>query len=319
VPAGTLAILNPCAGNAAKLIGRIESRLRESLADVLGGLEIERTRGPRDASRIAREAVRAGVKRLVVGGGDGTLGEVVTGLLEAGLGQDAEIGVLPLGTGCDFARGLGIPMAPEKAIEALAGGTSIRVDAGRIVYRDHGGAERATHFLNEASFGLSGLIVEAVNRSQRRLGPRLSFAVGSLSAIARHPQPEVVLRVDGEEVYAGPVALVLAANGRFCGAGMKMAPGAEFDDGLLDVVLVRALSRPRLWANLPSLYSGRHIEHPMVSVHRGACVEADVRGADPALLDVDGEALGALPIRVEVLPRAIGLFGVPPGFQAKQG
>ena len=319
MPAGTLAILNPCAGNAAKLIGRIETRLYESLSDVLGGLEIERTRGPRDASRIAREAVRAGVKRLVVGGGDGTLGEVVTGLLEAGLGQDAEIGILPLGTGCDFARGLGIPLAPERAIEALAGGTNIRVDAGHIVYRDRGGAEKSCYFLNEASFGLSGQVAEAVNRSQRRLGPRLSFAVGSLSAIARHSQPEVVLRVDGEEVYAGPVALVLAANGRFCGAGMKMAPGAEFDDGLLDVVLVRALSRPRLWANLPSLYSGRHIEHPMVSVHRGACVEADVRGADSAPLEVDGEALGELPVRVKLLPRAIGLFGVPPAVEAEQG
>jgi YegS/Rv2252/BmrU family lipid kinase len=316
VPAGTLAILNPCAGNAAKLIGRIETRLRGSLADVLGGLEIERTRGPRDASRIAREAVRAGVKRLVVGGGDGTLAEVVTGLLAAGLGEDVEIGILPLGMGSDFARGLGIPMAPEKAIEGLAAGVSLRVDAGRIVYRDREGAEQSSYFLNEASFGLSGLIVEAVNRSEKRLGPRLSFAAGSLAAIARHPQPDVVLRVDDKEVYAGPVALVLAANGRFCGAGMKMAPGAEFDDGLLDVVVVKALSRTRLWANLPSIYRGGHIDHPMVSVHRGVRVEAEVRGADPALLDVDGEALGQLPIRVELLPRAIGVFGVPKRPQA---
>ena len=308
--------MNPSAGNAAKLLGRIEARLQASLSGVLGGLEIERTRGPRDASRIAREAVRAGVKRLVVGGGDGTLGEVVTGLLDAGLGQDAEIGLLPLGTGCDFARSLGIPLAPEKSIAALAGGKSIRVDAGRIAYRDHAGAEGSAHFLNEASLGLSGGIVDAVNRSQRRLGPKLSFALGSLSAIARNPQPDVAVRVDGEEVYAGPVALVAAANGCFFGAGMRVAPGAEMDDGLLDVVIVRALSRPRLCANLPSLYSGRHIEHPMVSVHRGVRLEAEVRGPDPALLDVDGEALGALPIRVELLPRAIGLFGVPLDAQA---
>ena len=101
------------------------------------------------------------LKRLVVGGGDGTLGEVVTGLLDAGLGQDAEIGLLPLGTGCDFARSLGIPLAPEKSIEALAGGKSVRVDAGRIAYRDHAGAEGSAHFLNEASLGLSGGIVDA--------------------------------------------------------------------------------------------------------------------------------------------------------------
>ena len=138
MPAGTLAILNPCAGNAAKLLGRIETRLRGSLADVLGGLEIERTRGPRDASRIAREAVRAGVKRLVVGGGDGTLAEVVTGLLEAGLGEDAEMGILPLGTGSDFRRALGVPLDLGGALEVLASRHAVKIDMGKASYLPSG-------------------------------------------------------------------------------------------------------------------------------------------------------------------------------------
>lgn len=311
MPAATLAILNPNAGNASRILGRVETRLRESLSDILGGLEIERTRAPRDASRIAREAARAGVKRLIVGGGDGTLSEVVTGLLAAGLGQETEIGILPLGTGCDFARTLGIPLAPERAIELLATGVCRRVDAGRIEHRGRGGEEQTLYFLNEASFGLSGLIVESVNRQSNKLGPRASFVLGSLAAIARHPQPEVVVRVDGQEVHSGRAALVLAANGRFCGAGMNMAPGAECDDGLLDVVVVEALSRPRLWYNLPSLYNGRHVNHPAVSVHRGTRVEAEAVGESRALLDIDGEAAGEVPVRIELLPRAIGLFGLP--------
>ena len=311
MPAATLAILNPEAGNVSRLLGRIESRLRESFSGAPGGLEIARTRAPRDASRIAREASRAGVKRLIVGGGDGTLGEVVSGLLSAGLGQETEIGVLPLGSGCDFARTVGVPRDLDRAIEALGSGLCRRVDAGRITYRGHGGEEQAHFFLNEASFGLSGAIVDAVNRHPGRLGPRAAFIRGSLGAIARHPQPDVVVRVDGQEVHAGPIALVMAANGRFCGAGMEMAPGAECDDGLFDVVIVGALSRPRLWYNLPSLYSGRHVNHPAVSVHRGTRVEAESVGGDPAFLDVDGEAAGRVPVRVELLPRAIGLFGVP--------
>ena len=311
MPAATLAILNPKAGRASRILGRVENRLRGSLAERMGGLEIERTRAPRDAARIAREAVRAGVKRLIVGGGDGTLSEVVTGLLAAGLGDEAEIGILPLGSGCDFARTLGMPLAPEEAIELLASGSRRRVDAGRIVHMCSQGREQTRYFLNEASFGLSGLIVETVNRRANHFGPRLAFALGSLAAIARYPRPNVVVRVDDREVHAGPVALVLAANGRFCGAGMKVAPGAECDDGLLDVVIIKAISRPRLWLNLPSLYAGGHIDHPAVSVHRGVRVESVVREPVPALLDVDGEGGGGLPVQVELLPRAIRLFGVP--------
>ena len=311
MPASTLAILNPHAGRASGILGRLEGRLRGRLAEVMGGLEIERTRGPMDAARIAREAVRAGVKRLIVGGGDGTVSEVVTGLLAAGLGEEAEIGILPLGSGCDFARMLGIPTAPEKAIEQLAFGGCRRVDAGRIEYRDRMGQEKTSYFLNEASFGLSGLIVESVNRRAKHFGPRSSFILGTLGAIARHPQPDLVVRVDGREVHSGPASLVLAGNGRYCGAGMKIAPAAECDDGLFDVVVIEALSRPRLWLNLPLLYGGGHIDHPAVSVCRGNRVEAEVRGQGQALLDVDGEGLGELPVALELLPRAIGLFGLP--------
>ena len=105
--------------------------------------------------------------------------------------------------------------------------------------------------------------------------------------------------------------MVLAANGRFCGAGMKMAPGAECDDGLFDLVVVAGLSRSRLSWNLPSLYSGRHTGHPAVSVHRGKRVEAESCGERVALLDIDGEASGELPVAIDLLPRAIGLFGLP--------
>ncbi len=285
--------------------------MRGSVSASLGGLEIERTRAPRDAGRIAREAVRAGVKRLIVGGGDGTLGEVVTGLLEAGLGEEVELGILPLGSGCDFARTVGVPLDPQQAMDQLARGVCRRVDAGRTVHRDRAGDERTTYFINETSFGLSGLVVDWVNRQAKRFGSRTSFALGSLGAIARWPTTSAVVRLDGREVHRGPISLVLAANGRFCGAGMKMAPGAECDDGLFDLVVVAGLSRPRLGWNLPSLYSGRHTGHPAVSVHRGSRVEAESWGERGALLDIDGEASGELPVAIELLPRAIGLFGLP--------
>jgi diacylglycerol kinase family enzyme len=104
--------------------------------------------------------------------------------------------------------------------------------------------------------------------------------------------------------------MAAVANGRYFGGGMMVAPSAEVDDGLLEVVLVSGLSKPRLVANFPSIYRGAHFSHPNVSHHRGVKIEADIVSGR-ALLDVDGEQPGLLPAVVEVRPKAIGLFGQP--------
>jgi len=307
VPSQTLLILNPKAGRGAARFGRVQRIVTEALGEV----EVERTRAPRDASRIAREAVRAGVSRVVVGGGDGTLSEVVTGLLEAGLGGYAEVGILPLGSGCDFARSVGVPQGIEEAAALLRDGTRSRVDAARIRYRDDRGQPRTSYFLNEASFGLAGLTVALVNRMGKRFGPRLAFALGSVGAILRGCEPDVSIRVDERTVFEGRISMVVAANGRHFGSGMKIAPDALVDDGALDVVIVERLSRMRLLSRFPSLYRGTHLRYPEVHHHRGARVEASLRGHDYAPLDVDGEAVGELSVAIEVLPKAIGIFGLP--------
>jgi diacylglycerol kinase (ATP) len=125
----TLVILNPKSRNGATGSRWREIELR--VRDVLGPIEVQPTRGPRDAERIAREALENGATRIVVAGGDGTTGEVVTGLLDAGPSHACEIGLLPLGTGGDLGRGLGIPYALEAALARIAGGVTRRVDAGR--------------------------------------------------------------------------------------------------------------------------------------------------------------------------------------------
>lgn len=307
MPADTLVILNPIARRGADRFGRLEAMIR----DALGDIELARTRAPRDATRIAREAVRAGVGRIVVGGGDGTLSEVVTGVLDAGLGEKTELGLLPLGSGCDFARSVGAPRRVSDAVALLRDGVGARVDAGRVTIHDHEGKMHTSYFLNEAGFGLSGLTVELVNRLGKRFGPTLAFALGSIGAIVRGCEPEVALRVDGHEVFRGAVSLVVCANGGFFGSGMKIAPNAAPDDGLLDIVIIERLGRARLLSRFPSLYRGTHLRYPEVSEHRGRLVEAKLLSSGPAPVDVDGEPLGGLPIQIELLPRAIGLFGLP--------
>jgi YegS/Rv2252/BmrU family lipid kinase len=306
MPRRTLLILNPRSRNGAT--GRRADSLVRRLREALGPLEVERTRGPRDAERIAREAVRAGCDRLVVAGGDGTLSEVATGLLGAGLGGYATIGLLPLGTGGDFLRTLGVPRDLDAAIACLCEGKPRPLDAGRVTFSDAAGRTAAAHFVNVASLGLSAHVVARVNRGRRVLGGRLAFFAGTLGAILRQRPDPVSLRLDGMLVHEGALVLATAANGRYFGSGMRVAPEARNDDGLFDVVLIAALGRAALVRKLPRIYRGAHLRDPAVQVRRGRVLEADALGPRVPI-ELDGEPLGFLPARFEVLPGALSLVG----------
>jgi len=299
-------IVNPRSRNG--VTGRRWKVLQARLRAALGPFDVEHTRAPRDAGRIAREGVRAGVERVIVAGGDGTVNEVVSGLLAAELGGYAELGVLPLGTGGDFARSLEIPRGLDGAIEVLAAGKARQIDAGRISYLDAASRSASAYFVNVASLGISGLIDQLVNRATKRFGGGVSFLIGTIKAIARHRSEHVTLRVDGEVVHDGPLVLAAAANGRYFGGGMYISPEARLDDGLFDVVLISDLSKRKLLSKLPLIYSGKHLDDPVCRFLRGRVIEAE---APPGavLLDIDGEALGALPARMDVVPNALSVIG----------
>jgi diacylglycerol kinase (ATP) len=299
-------IVNPRSRNGAA--GRRWGALEPKLQAELGAFESELTRGPRDAERIAREGVRAGIERVIVAGGDGTLNEVASGLLAAGLGGYAQIGVLPLGTGGDFARSAGVPPKMADAIAALKDAKPRAIDAGRIRHRDGAAQETTSYFVNVASFGISGLIDTLVNQTSKRFGGKASFLAGTLKALARYRAVPVTVRVDGKLLHDGPLLIAAAANGRWFGGGMNIAPEARLDDGLLDIVLLRDHPKAKLISKLPLLYSGRHIDDPICSFLRGREIEAE---AEPGavLLDIDGEPLGSLPARIEIIPQALWLIG----------
>lgn len=307
MPAKTLVVINPqsSGGETARRWAEIEPQVRATL----GELEVQRTLGQRDAERIARDAVRAGVQRLVVAGGDGTTSEVVSGLLAAGVAHEAQVGVLPMGTGRDLPRTLGVPSDMTAAIEALGRGATRRIDALRVSYRDRSGADRTVHAINVTSFGLSGLTVELVTRAPRILGGSFAFLVGALGSIARFQPLPVRIEADGAPVLDEEIVLVAAANGRYFGGGMRIAPDAEPDDGAIDLVIVRAISKAGLVKALPSLYRGTHIQHPAVTVQRVTRLRAEPATTEPVFIDVDGEGLGTLPLEVELLPRAVTIFG----------
>ena len=320
VSRSTLVIVNPQsrAGATGREWPELEGRLRATI----GALEIVHTKAPRDAEEIAAQAQRRGVTRLLVAGGDGTVSEVVSGLLSERLeapGSDSraesspeagpQIGWLPLGTGGDLARMLDLEGGVAAALERLAVGRTRRVDAGRIRYCARDGSQPTKYFLNIASFGISGLVDEYVREAPRALGGSFAFAVASLRAFARYRPGVVRISVDGAEIFEGAISLVALANGPCFGGGMRIAPDALPDDGVLDVVIIRAMSKFALLVNLLSVYRGKHLAHRAVSHTRGVRIEAHASPGE-VWLDIDGEPLGTLPASVEVMPGAITLFGV---------
>lgn len=307
----TLLILNPASGRGAA--GRMAEGLVARAEASCGPLVVASTGAPGDAARLARAAAERGAARILVAGGDGTLGEVVTGLLTPTRSdtplpaEPPSLGLLPVGSGCDFARTLGLPRTVGAALDVIAAGHVRLLDAGRVESGDTGGGRRVRHFANEVSAGLSGDTVMRVHHYSPRLGPRLGFLLGALSAVSTHEPFEASVEVDGEVVHEGAISLFAAANGCYFGAGMRVAPNASLDDGLLEVVVARGLSRPEILTHLPSFYLGRHGRHPLVSFHAARVVRL-IPIAGRAAVEVDGEAGLVLPLRIECIPGALRVF-----------
>jgi YegS/Rv2252/BmrU family lipid kinase len=299
----TLLVVNPAsrAGATERRFGAIERELRAALGDY----DLAWTKAPRDAVRIAREAATAGYARLLVGGGDGTASEVVTGLLGAGAGEDVTLGFLPLGTGGDLLRTLGVPRALGGALGILHAGKTREIDAGKLDYTDDHGQRAQTYFANETSAGLAGLVAQLVTRATKSLGPTGSFLLGTLRGIARFAPLAARVRVDGALAHEGPLVLATASNGRYFGAGMLAAPNAALDDGVFHCVIIPGMPKPELLARLPSLYAGKHLSAPGVRELRGRAVEVEPLASEAHRFECDGEALGAAPLRAEIVGRAL--------------
>ena len=213
-------------------------------------------------------------------GGDGTVNEVVNGLVAADGG--AELAVIPRGTGVDFVRTFEIPTKLDDAFGVVLAGRTRQIDVGRATYRSWSGETETLYFANVASAGMSGAIAKRVNESKSRVA-KASYFFATFSVFARWQTGEVRVSVD-DEIRSGRMRDVVVANCRYFGAGMKICPEAEPDDGMLDALLIGDVTKTDLALTLPKIYRGTHLPHPKAELLRGKVVSVDARGAaaDPA-------------------------------------
>ena len=301
-------VVNPAAGG-----GRLSAawpELAAMLEQRLGPLNVLTTRASGDGRDLAAQHVRNGAALVIAAGGDGTANEVVDGLLLAGGGP--ELGVISVGTGRDFVRTLGGHADLAAAVEAIGSGRTKRIDAGRVTYLGDDGQTGTRHFLNVASLGVSGPTVRKVNASKqgRQVHGKLAFYYHTVMELLRYRAQDVRVRFDDGEVVDVHTALVVAANGRYFGSGMMIAPGAAIDDGQFDVLVYRAEGKIRMILDFNLIYRGAHISLPRVKLKRCRWVEVEPLGdasVNGAIIEVDGESPGRIPARFEVLPGALTL------------
>jgi YegS/Rv2252/BmrU family lipid kinase len=299
-------IVNPRA--AAGSAGRSWPTIKALARDRLGPFAAHFTSGPGDAIRLTRQVLSQGAEVVVCVGGDGTLNEVVNGLMgeDRPLRPEARLGFIPRSTGCDLIKTVPIYRELDRALDVIKDSHTRILDLGRIRYQDHRGQPSYRYFHNVTSFGLGGEVDERANRTTKAFGGFLSFLWATVISLLKYDTKRIHLRVD--DSFDGEVTIwnVAVANGQYHGGGMWVAPGARVDDGLFHVTVVGDLTLPQVFLNLPKLYNGKIYQVAQVSSFVGKRVKAfsDQR----VLLDVDGEQIGALPVVIEMVPRALHLI-----------
>lgn len=247
------------------------------------------TEGPGHATGLAVAAARAGFGQVAAMGGDGTLHEVINGLAETD--PQPVLGVIPAGTGNDFARSLGIPLDPLQAAGVVTHGCERCIDLGRVNGR---------YFVNVGGVGFDAEVAAMVNRGPHRGGGAWPYVVSLFRVLATYRNAMVRIRLDGEQSFKEKILLVAVGNARSYGGGMKVVPHALVDDGLLDVCIGGDLNPVQTLGLLPKVFAGTHLGHPMVRSLRARKIE--VESEQSLSVHADGETVGVTPAVFEVVP-----------------
>lgn len=306
-------IVNPQAGG-----GKSERELKRLILEIesiYANAKVQYTDAKGHATDLARAAVLGDAELIVAVGGDGTISEVAAGFFDAKgkplktLKQAPVLGILPAGSGSDYAKTLGIPRSSAIALQILQTRHTRTVDVGLIDFIDLNGNKAKRIFINIADIGIGGEVVDILERQGKRMGAFISYQIATLRGLIGYKNKQLEIIIDKTQKFEGTYNGVIVANGKYFGSGMKIAPNAVCDDGLFDVIMLGEMGKLEMIAKMQKVRSGNHIYDKGVTVHRAKHVS--IKSDSRALLDCDGEMPGTCPAEFSILPSALKVV-VPP-------
>ncbi|MFO8101122.1 MAG: diacylglycerol kinase family lipid kinase [Dehalococcoidia bacterium] len=295
-------IVNPYAGTGAT--GRKSSRIKEILTEAGLDFDYVYTEGKDHAVELAREAALSGYELVVAVGGDGTLSEVVNGLIQSGHSRDITMGILNTGTGCDFARFLDIPRDFRQACARLVNPQKVSTDVG-VVQCQRGGEPFSRYFISAASLGFDGEVVEIAEKRPRLFHGNTSYFMGVIEVMGTYRNKNVLLKMDEQTEELRICSLVIANAGSYA-SGMRIVPEADLSDGLFEVVIVGDINKFELMQILPKAYlGGTHTNNQNIRLEKASYIT--VESEDRVLIQADGDLVGEAPAQFCLLPSALNI------------
>jgi YegS/Rv2252/BmrU family lipid kinase len=278
--------------------------IKEVLRGFIKEYKCEFTEKPYHATEITRAAVKEGSELIVGIGGDGTINEIANGFFEDKkiINPASVLGIVPSGTGSDFSRSLNIPKGFQNAMKVITEAPSTLIDTGTVSFRGHSGEELERYFLNIADFGIGGEVCRnmELDRKERK---KASYLKSLIITFIAFKNKKLRIKIDENELPVDEYMIGAISNGRIFGKGMKIAPKAELNDGLFDVVLIKGMKILEFCANAWRIYAGNHLSHKKITLLQGKKVEVypEDESAE-VLIEIDGEPLGKAPARFEIVP-----------------
>jgi len=306
-------IINPA--SASGKTGQRQAHILSILERIFGkDYSLCVTTQPLEATSSARKAALAGCSLIIAAGGDGTIQEVVNGLFSGGkpLSPYCSLGIINSGTGQGFAQSLGLPADIESQSESIGNGQTRLIDIGRAIFSNGNGSYVERYFVNECQAGIGGEVVKRIRPGHKKIGGLLAFGVSTLATALNYPNRRISVSVDGGAKTSGRFIGIVAANGNFMAGGMKLAPQAKVEDGLLDILFIHEQTLGERLRNFPKIYSGSHVASPKFSYFKAKSIS--LASEEDVSLEADGELWGYLPCRIEVLPASLN---VRPAFPEK--
>jgi YegS/Rv2252/BmrU family lipid kinase len=298
-------IVNPHAGlGKANKDWSVISKLLEK-ADLAFTFEFTQYR--QNAKELAVRAIENGCRNLIAVGGDGTLNEIVNGIMEQKICSSTDIilGVIPVGTGNDWGKMYEIPDDYEGAVDVIRRSNYFIQDAGKVMFFNDG-KKQHRYFANIAGIGFDAVVVNKTNKQkENNKGGKFLYLYNLFTSLFSSAYSNAEILMDDKKINSSVFSMNVGIC-KYSGGGMMQVPGAIADDGLFDITLIRKIGKFEVIRNVKNLYDGSFIRNPKVSTSRAKHI---IINADPAVfLEVDGESLGTTPLEFEIIPSSLKII-----------